>query len=148
MRRFGQHIRSDVQYTDRPGAYAVLLRDGQVLLTHQAHPRPEFQLPGGGIEHGETPIRALHREVMEETGWRIAIQGRLGCYQRYTYMTEYDLWARKICHVFLCRPARQTSTFLEQHHENHWVPFDQALGLISNQGDHSFLRAQLARNWG
>ena len=38
-----------------------------LLLTHQNAPEPEFQLPGGGIDPDEHPIKALHREVMEET---------------------------------------------------------------------------------
>ncbi len=145
MRRFGDKIQPDIRYIDRPGAYAVLERGGRILLTHQAHPRPEFQLPGGGVEAGETPIRALHREVMEETGWRVDIRARLGCYQRYTFMVEYNLWARKICHVFACRPTRQVSQDLEEHHENHWVAVDQAMQFISNPGDQTFLRQHLRR---
>ena len=55
----------------RVAAYAVLARDGQVLLTRMsARTRIEgrWTLPGGGIEHGEDPRDALRREVHEETG--------------------------------------------------------------------------------
>lgn len=55
----------------RVAAYAVLARDGQVLLTRMsARTRIEgrWTLPGGGIEHGEDPRDALRREVYEETG--------------------------------------------------------------------------------
>ena len=48
--RIGDPPRRNQRYITRPGAYAVLFRKGQVLLTHQAEPEPEFQLPGGGIE--------------------------------------------------------------------------------------------------
>ena len=70
--RIGEAVRHDVKYTRRPGAYAVLERNGQILLTHQMEPEPEFQLPGGGIDPGEHPIFALHREIYEETGWRVS----------------------------------------------------------------------------
>jgi len=63
----------------RVAAYAVLTRDGQVLLTRMsARTRIEgrWTLPGGGIEHGEEPRDALRREVYEETGLRIE-PGRL-----------------------------------------------------------------------
>ena len=76
-----------------------------ILATHQAEPVPEIQLPGGGIDKGEQPIPALHREVYEETGWKIAVTRQLGAFRRFTYMPEYDLWAEKLCTVYLARPV-------------------------------------------
>jgi len=148
MRRFGDKIRGDIKYTNRPGAYGVLVRDGRVLLTHQSHPAPEFQLPGGGIDPGETPLRALHREVREETGWRIGVVARLGVYQRYTYMAEYDMWARKICHIYLARPSRQIGEPTEPHHQNHWMDIDTAIEVIKNTGDLRFLTLALSDSGG
>ena len=72
IRRFGEPPRSDLRYTRRAGAYALLPRGGHLLLTNQQNPGPDIQLPGGGIDPGESPLVALHREVFEETGWRIA----------------------------------------------------------------------------
>jgi 8-oxo-dGTP pyrophosphatase MutT (NUDIX family) len=52
--------------------YGVLLRRARVLLTRSRFGRREFvNFPGGGIELGESPIRALHREFKEETGLAI-----------------------------------------------------------------------------
>ena len=80
-------------YRRRPGVYAILPRGDSILATHQMHPWPEFQLPGGGIDKGEQPIAALHREVWEETGWHIGASRRLGTFRRFTFMPEYDLRA-------------------------------------------------------
>jgi 8-oxo-dGTP diphosphatase len=80
MRRWGEAVVRERRYRRRPGAYAILWRDGAVLLTLQAEPRPEAQLPGGGIDAGESPLAALHREVREETGWTIAGARRLGAF--------------------------------------------------------------------
>jgi ADP-ribose pyrophosphatase YjhB (NUDIX family) len=54
----------------RIGAYAVLTHAGAVVLTQLARGpnQGRWSLPGGGLEHGETPEEALRREVMEETG--------------------------------------------------------------------------------
>jgi 8-oxo-dGTP pyrophosphatase MutT (NUDIX family) len=55
----------------RVAAYALLTRDGDVLLTQMSsRTRIEgrWTLPGGGIDHGEDPRDALRREVYEETG--------------------------------------------------------------------------------
>ena len=76
-RRFGTPPEAGRSYTRRPGVYAILPRRGMLLLTRQEAPAPELQLPGGGIDPGESPLTALHREVFEETGWRIAAPRRL-----------------------------------------------------------------------
>ena len=99
IKRFGNPRDFGRRYISRPGAYAILPRDRRLLLTFQAAPFFEFQLPGGGIDPGETPVQALHREVYEETGWRIGGLRRLGVYRRFTHMPEYDIWAEKVCHV-------------------------------------------------
>jgi 8-oxo-dGTP pyrophosphatase MutT (NUDIX family) len=58
----------------RVAAYALLTRDGEVLLTQMSsRTRIEgrWTLPGGGIDHGEDPRSALRREVFEETGLHV-----------------------------------------------------------------------------
>ncbi|MEU2054697.1 NUDIX hydrolase [Streptomyces bungoensis] len=64
----------------RVAAYAVCVRDGQILLARSPGPDgvPEWVLPGGGMEHGEDPYDTVHRELMEETGYRIRVTGLLG----------------------------------------------------------------------
>ena len=123
------------RYRLRPGAYAVLPRDGMVLITQQSEPIPECQLPGGGIDPGESPVQALHREVYEETGYRIAHPRRLGAFRRYTYMPEYDLWAEKMCHVYVALPTFRVSMPVEPDHEVHWVPPEVVLAVLANDGD-------------
>src|SRR3954467_3346409 len=55
----------------RVAAYAVILREGQILLSRLAPritPDELWTLPGGGLDHGEDPRHAVVREVHEETG--------------------------------------------------------------------------------
>lgn len=141
MRRYGESPKTDINYIDRPGAYAVILRDRDLLITEQAEPFCEFQLPGGGIDPGESAIAALHREVREETGWSIAIRRKLGVFQKYIYMPEYDLTAHKICHIFLCRAVLQKSAPTEPSHTAVWMRPETAANTIANEGDRAFLRA-------
>lgn len=140
IRRFGESVRPDISYRPRQGAYAVLRLGGDILVTHQSEPTPEFQLPGGGIDPGESPLRALHREVIEETGWSIAGIRRLGAYRRYTYMPEYDKWAEKICAVYLARPVRALCPPREPGHTAVWMPIGAALRMLDNSGDRHFVR--------
>ncbi len=143
IRRHGEPVRRNRRYRLRHGIYAVLLREGEVLLTHQAEPVPEIQLPGGGIDPGEQPIAALHREVFEETGWSIAVSRRLCAFRRFTYMPEYDLWAEKLCTIYLARPVRRLGPPSEPGHIALWAPLATAARLVDTSGDRAVLRALL-----
>lgn len=145
IRRFGDTPARGRRYTLRRGAYAVLLAGRDVLLTYQAAPEPEFQLPGGGIDKGESILRALRREVYEETGWSIGAPLRLGAFRRFAYMPEYDLWAEKLCHIYLARPLRRLSPPLEPGHSAVWIEARAAVGLLGNDGDRQFLKDAIAR---
>lgn len=140
IRRYGEARETGQTYRLRPGAYAILLRGDALLLTHQAAPVPEFQLPGGGIDPGESAIAALHREVYEETGWRIATPRRLGAFRRFTYMPEYDLWAEKLCHIYVARPVRPLGAPTEPDHMALWAPIATAAEIVGNDGDAAFIR--------
>lgn len=144
IRRFGEPVVAGQRYRRRPGAYAVLALGGRVLVTHQAEPTPEFQLPGGGIDPGEHPIAALHREVFEETGWSIAAPRRLGAFRRFTYMPEYDLWAEKLCMIYLARPVRRLGPPSEPGHCAVWMDAAEAARRLGNAGDRHFLRLVFA----
>lgn len=61
-------------------AYAICVRDDQLLLARwiDDQGRPEWTLPGGGVEHGEDPYDAVLREVEEETGYHVDLTALLG----------------------------------------------------------------------
>ena len=139
--RVGEPINPRQRYRLRPGVYAILARGSNVLLTHQSVPKPETQLPGGGIDPGEAPLAALHREVLEETGWTISNPRRVGAYRRFTYMPEYELWAEKICVVYFARPALQRHAPQEADHTAIWTPISQAAALLDTPGDREFMAA-------
>ncbi|GIF65877.1 hypothetical protein Ais01nite_39120 [Asanoa ishikariensis] len=60
----------------RIGAYG-LCRDGDRVLLTRTSDKSDFpgvwQIPGGGLEHGEAPVHALVREYREETGLEIEV---------------------------------------------------------------------------
>ncbi|MDM7931647.1 NUDIX hydrolase [Tabrizicola sp.] len=139
IRRYGDPAEIGRRYTRRPGVYAILLHGDDILATHQAAPVPELQLPGGGIDRGEHPIPALHREVFEETGWKIEVTRRLGAFRRFTYMPEYDLWAEKLCAVYLARPVLRLGPPSEAGHTAIWLPVKEAVLQLGNPGDRAML---------
>ncbi len=138
IRRFGTPPKAGRVYTRRVGAYGILPNGGSLLLTCQFDPEPDLQLPGGGIDPGESPTAALHREVFEETGWLIAAPRRIGAFRRFTYMPEYDLWAEKVCLIYHARPVRRLGPPTEQGHTALWMKADQAAIQLRNPGDQHY----------
>lgn len=144
IRRIGEVPRRDQTYSARPGAYAVLPLGGRFLLTAQFDEIIDIQLPGGGIYPGEQPLQALHREVLEETGWRIGRPRRMGAFREFKFMPEYDLWAEKLCHIYVAHPVYQTMNPIEPDHEPLVVSADEALDIIGNPGSQLFLKRYLS----
>ena len=111
----------------------------EVQIVPRFQPGPDLQLPGGGIDPGESPITALHREVYEETGWHVANPRRVGAFRRFTYMPEYDLWAEKLCLIYMASPVRRDGPPLEPGHTALWMRVDEAMSCLANSGDRDFV---------
>lgn len=137
--RFGQPPEPGRRYRARPGAYALLVREGRALLTLQTRPEPDLQLPGGGIDPGESPLAALHREVFEETGWSIAAPRRIGAYRRFAWLPDYGYHAEKICTVWLARPVRRLGPPTEPDHLPLWLPLGDLPDAVTEPGSRALL---------
>lgn len=139
IRRIGAPPEPGIRYKRRIGVYAILPREGDLLVTFQGEPDNELQLPGGGVDPGEPHLRALYREVLEETGWTIAAPRRLGAFRRFVYMPEYDRMAEKICIIYVARPVSKLGPPLEAGHTDLWVSPQTATQMLGNPGDRHFV---------
>lgn len=137
--RIGPAPLAHQRYIHRPGAYAILPLKSGILLTAQIGETVDVQLPGGGIDPGESPIQALHREVLEETGWRIAKPRRLGAFRRFVFMPDYKIWAEKMCHIYVAQPVYKVCPPIEPDHETLAVSVEEAVRLMGNDGDRMFV---------
>jgi len=66
----------------------AIVQDGKILGLRRIpddYPGGMFELPGGGIEDGETFMDALKREVSEETG--LTVRTFLGMFSGFGYST-------------------------------------------------------------
>lgn len=65
----------------RVAVSALIFEGGRVLLAHRRDIN-WWNLPGGGMEAGETVDEALRREVYEETGLIVEIEQLVGVYSK------------------------------------------------------------------
>ncbi len=74
-------------------AMIPVLDDGKLVLVRQyraAVTRSMLEVPAGGIDPGESPEEAARREMIEETGYRVARLERIyGFYSSPGFCTEY-----------------------------------------------------------
>jgi 8-oxo-dGTP diphosphatase len=71
-------------YNMRVGANAVILRDGAILLVEfGAGWERHFNLPGGGIEPGQSIVEGLQREAREETCAEIMVGSLLLAFEYF-----------------------------------------------------------------
>ena len=124
-------------------AYGVVIFNakGQVLLRE---PSGHFggyvwTFAKGRPDAGESPAETAVREAFEETGYRIAAPRKLGTFLRFTFMPEYDLWAEKLCHIYLAQPVRPHGPPREPGHMAIWMSPTEALSELYNDGDAAFV---------
>jgi 8-oxo-dGTP pyrophosphatase MutT (NUDIX family) len=98
-----------------PSVAAVIRNSSGHLLLQEKSSGEGWSLPAGAIEPGETPERAVEREVLEETGLVVSPTELLGVFGgrhfRYVYpngdAVEYTVV------LFRCAVIRETSATLD-----------------------------------
>lgn len=89
-------------YDTRLAAYAVIVddRDRMLLALWNEADRPLWTLPGGGVDLHETVEDGVVREVREETGYDVALDGLLGVDVRDVpperRISDTDRWLRGV----------------------------------------------------
>jgi 8-oxo-dGTP diphosphatase len=73
--RGGHQAVPKIELRWRPSAYGITLRQNSILLSRVFD---GYDLPGGGIDLGETPEAAVVRETAEETGVTVANPRSIG----------------------------------------------------------------------
>jgi 8-oxo-dGTP diphosphatase len=80
----------DRDFGRRREAVRAVVRDeaGGVYLMHAAS-HGYYKLPGGGVDPGEDRLVALDREIHEEMGGRIEVQGEVGHFIQFDEIDDF-----------------------------------------------------------
>ena len=87
----------------RPAVYAVIVNDGQALLIKSRH-GGKYYLPGGGVDAGERIVDALKREVREETGVEVDVEGFAHFVEDFFYYDPLDGAYHSLLFYYYCSP--------------------------------------------
>lgn len=75
-----QHFKKGVGRIIKVGAFGIILDEQERILLCHRRDVDLWNLPGGGVEEGETPVQAVIREVKEEVGLKVAVRKLVGIY--------------------------------------------------------------------
>jgi len=64
------------------GVFAIILNEKEAVLLCHRRDHDLWNLPGGGLEIGESPWEGVIREVKEETGFDVEVEKCIGIYNK------------------------------------------------------------------
>lgn len=79
----------------------VLTEDSKVILEKIYRPGPEkilFELPGGGLEKGESPTEGIKRELLTEIGYKGEVEFVTSLYD--------DAYSNRVRHCFVIKNSK------------------------------------------
>lgn len=126
------------KYAAREASRAIVIdEDNNIAILHVRNEK-YYKLPGGGIEKDEDKEIALKRECLEEIGCEIEVIDEIGIIVEHRKM--FELNQTSYCYLAKIKGEKGTPQFTKEEiaegFDQLWVPYDQALALVSNNIAH------------
>ncbi len=136
-------------YPDRPAAFALIEQDGRLALarvTFADGSGGRLDLPGGGIDPGESAEQAAVRECGEEVGLRVAAEA-LVCRADHYFVNEDDSRVNTRGAFFAARLLGEAPELkIEDDHALEWMTPHEALVALDRESHAWAVAAWLRRN--
>ncbi len=117
---FGEPV-DGLDYQERVGCYAVIVRDGKVAAVKS---KGAIFLPGGGLESNETMEECLNREMLEETGYELKVERFIGKASRYFLLSKEEP-ILGIGYFYLASLGERVQEPTDIDHQLVWVDFTE-----------------------
>ncbi|MFP4461599.1 MAG: NUDIX hydrolase [Thermotogota bacterium] len=125
----------------------VVLKGEQILMIHSLQ-NGDYKFPGGGLEKGETPVKAMTREIKEECAAEVHDIGKkIGTVIEYKKAREpeYDVF-KMVSDYYLCQVIEKSNELNLDRYEQElgfhpvWVSISEAINqnkkvFESNKGN-------------
>lgn len=132
---------------DRPAAFGLALRDGRLACVRIEKPEGVFiDLPGGGVDPGETPDQAMVRELGEETGLLVRASGPPVAHAGQFIRMWDGSPANSLSDFFVAEIVGENPALkVEDDHTLIWLSPDEALQLLRHDAHAWAVAAWLRR---
>ncbi len=119
----------------RVGCRGIVVRDGDILISHEQGAEQYF-IPGGGLEAGEAIEECCARELLEETGYVVKPT------RHFLTVGEYYEDCKYVSHYFLCEVVGQREQHLTAEETARglipeWLPLSEMLELFGKHEDYA-----------
>lgn len=112
-----------------------------LIARRNAAGKPQWTLPKGGIEDGETPEEAALREVREETGYTTDIHGELGTIDYWFVWRPDQVRYHKFVHYYLMVTDGSPPGERDDEAESvEWVPHEIALVRLAHRNERNLVK--------
>jgi len=126
------------RYPSRPlvGTGAVVHRGNRILLVKRRNPpnQGRWALPGGLVELGETTQDAVVREILEETGLKVKIEGLLDVQTDVHVDGSSKLEYHYVLVDYLARPVSGRLKLNPESSDARWFTASQTRPLNMSDG--------------
>ncbi len=132
----------------RPAASAIIFRGASVLIVERGKGAlpGTWSLPGGHIEPGETARAAAVREVAEETGLAITLDGLVDVHDAIFRDGDGSLRAHYVLAVFWGRCTEGTPAAATDVRDARFVPVSEIDGYRMTPGAQAIIRRAYERS--
>lgn len=113
-------------YKTREGVYALIQGANNTIVLVGRVDSDLHELPGGGIEEGESHEAGLARELREELGWSIKIGEYLGKGIQYTMLSPRGRHYKLEGHFYAAEKLKEIGGKVELDHVERSLSFSDA----------------------